>query len=262
MLYRRLAGSGIRALNDPALFLGRYGLLRGLCRSGVNSFNAYRLDSGERPSKWPVFLRLEGDHARPVSGLLQGEQELEDALQRAIDDGAPRSTLLIIEYAAEPVTPGIYRKLSVFRVGDKLLGYTCVHEDNWLVKYGKSGIAPPDLYEEEYSFVAQNPYAGAVLPAFELAGIEYGRVDFGIVGGRPQIYEINSNPHIELRPKNVPNARRGESFSLFRANYIDAMKAIDDESRGDWKEKPFAALRRMSALPRRAVGRLKRGVGA
>lgn len=261
-MYRGLGRAGIRALNDPALFLGRYGLLRGLCRAGLNSFNAYRVDSGERPSKWPVFLRLEGNHSSPVSGLLQNEQELEDALQRAIDDGAPRSTLLIIEYAAEPVTSGVYRKLSVFRIGDRLLGYTCVHEDNWLVKYGKSGIATPELYDEEYSFVAQNPYAAAVRPAFELAGIEYGRVDFGIVGGRTQVYEINSNPHIELRPKDVPNARRGESFSLFRTNYIDAMNSIDDASRGDWKEKPFAALRKMRALQRRAIGRFNLRAGA
>lgn len=262
MLYKRLTKAGIRALNDPALFLGRYGLLRGLSRAGINDFNAYRVESAETPSKWPVFLRLEGNHSYPVSGLLHNEQELEDALRRAIDDGAPRSTLLIIEYAAEPVQSGIYRKLSVFRIGDRLLGYTCVHEDNWLVKYGKLGIATPELYDEEYSFVAQNPHAAAVMPAFELAGIEYGRVDFGIVGGRPQIYEINTNPHIDLRPKCVPNVRRGESLSLFRTKYIDAMNAIDDSSRGDWKGKPFAALRKMRGLPRRAIGRFNRGAGA
>jgi hypothetical protein len=258
LLFRQLKRDGIRALNDPALFLGRYGLLRGLCRAGINDFNAYRVDSAERPSKWPVFLRLEGNHSAPVSGLVQSEQELEGALRRAIDDGAPRSALLIIEYAAEPEQPGIYRKLSVFRIGDRLLGYTCVHEDNWLVKYGKPGITTPALYDEEYSLVAQNPYGEAMKSAFDLAGIEYGRVDFGLVGGKPQVYEINSNPHVDLNPRRVPNARRGESFSLFRANYIDAMNAIDDAPRPYWQRRSFGAFRKMRDLPRRAIGRLYR----
>ncbi len=252
----------MRALNDPALFLGRYGLLRGLCRAGINDFNAYRVDSAERPSRWPVFLRLEGNHAAPVSGLLRSEQELEDALQRAIDDGAPRSALLIIEYAAEPQESGIYRKLSVFRIGERLLGYTCAHDDNWLVKYGKYGIATPSLYDEEYSLVAQNPYGAAMKLAFDLAGIEYGRVDFGLVGGKPQVYEINSNPHIDLRPRRVPNTRRGESLSLFRSNYIEAMNLIDGAMRPAWQTKSLRTFRRMRGLPRRAVGKLNRWAGA
>ncbi len=258
LLYRDLSRSGIRALNDPARFLGRFGLLRGSYRAGINQFNTYRADAFEQPSKWPVFLRVEGNHSAPVSPLLHNEQELEDALERAVQAGAPRSGLLIIEYAAEPVRPGIFRKLSVFRIGDRLLGYTCVHDDNWLVKYGKVGITTPELYDEEYSFVAEHPYAAAVRPAFDLAGIEYGRVDLGLVGGRPQIYEINSNPHVELRPKPALSARRNESIALFRANYIDAMNAIDDAKRAQWQVKSSAVLRRARSLPTRAFRALAR----
>jgi hypothetical protein len=258
ILYRSLSGAGIRSLNDPARFLGRFGLLRGLFCDGVNQFNAYRADELERPSKWPVFLRVEGNHSAPVSPLLENEQELETAIERAIETGAPRSALLIIEYAAEPIRPGIFRKLSVFRVGERFLGYTCVHDDNWLVKYGKAGIATPELYEEEYSFVAQNPYAGAVRPAFDLAGIEYGRIDFGLVGGKPQIYEINSNPHIDLRPKPSLSNRRNESVDLFRNRYIEAMNAIDVARRPEWQVRSAAMMRKTRALPERALAVLAR----
>ena len=252
LMYRKVRDAGFRALNDPARFLGRFGLLRSLNRAGINDFDAYRVDGIEAPRKWPVFLRLEGDHHAPVSGLLEDQASLNRALQEAIEGGAPRSALLIIEYAAEPVRPGLYRKLSVFRVGDRVLGYTCVHDGNWLVKYGTSGIAPADLYDEEYSLIAENPFGAAAKTAFDLAGIEYGRVDFGLVGGKPQFYEINSNPYISLEAKAPNNERRSASLKLFRTNYIEAVKGIDFAPRASWRVKSSVAARRAELLPGRA----------
>lgn len=225
--YRWHMTRGGSALNDPARVLSRYGLLRRLKRKGINAFDAYRVEEGVAPRKWPVFLRSEGTHGPPISGLLANRQELASAVQTAVDEGYPLATLLVVEYAAEPVRPGLFRKFSVFRIGDRLIGYTCVHDDQWVVKQGKPGIAPPELYDEEYECVRDNPYADAVRPAFELAGIEYGRMDFGIVEGRPQIYEINTNPELKLRPSPSPVPRRNESYDLFRRNYLEALKAID-----------------------------------
>lgn len=251
LLYRRLRDAGVRALNDPARFLGRYGLLRALNRAGINKFDAYRVESEERPRRWPVFLRLEGDHAFPVSGLIQNERELEAAIAKAVDEGAPKSALLIIEYAAEPLADGVYRKLSVFRVGDRFLGYTCVHENNWLVKYGTLGLANDELYAEEQELVRNNPYADAVKPAFDLAGIEYGRVDFGIVDGKPQIYEINNNPYVTLGIRAGAPDRRNESNLLFRRNYLDAMDAIDTYKRPSWQASASALRRAVRHSPPR-----------
>ena len=62
---------------------------------------------------------------------------------------------------------------------------------------------------------------------FDLAGVDYGRADFGLVGGRPQIYEINTNPEIKLRPPPAKLQRRNESVDLFRSNYLEAMRTID-----------------------------------
>ncbi|HJP67631.1 MAG TPA: hypothetical protein VJ846_01920 [Sphingomicrobium sp.] len=251
MLYRDLERRQLSALNDPSRFLGRFGLLRALFRAGFNDFNAYRLDELERPARWPVFLRLEGNHSAPVSDLIRNEEDLELAIQHAIEGGAPRSALLIIEFAAEPAAPGIFRKLSVFRVGARLIGYTCVHDDNWLVKYGKSGIATDELYEEEYSFVAHNPFAPLMSRAFDVAGLDYGRVDFGLVGGKPQVYEINSNPDLDLRPKPAANRRRNESIALFRERYIDAMNAIDVARRPSWRRTSSAVARKARLMPAR-----------
>jgi hypothetical protein len=225
--YQELRRLGRKVLNDPARMLSRFGLLRALNRAGINDFNAYRVEDLEEPRRWPVFLRVEGSHGDLASGLLHNRAELEAAIASSIENGLPRSLLLIIEYAAEPVRPGVFRKLSVFRVGDRLLGYTCVHDDQWVVKYGKAAVAPPEFYDEEYEFVAGNPFADAIRPVFEIAGMEYGRADFGLVDGRPQIYEINSNPDLKLRPEPDSIARRNESNDLFTANYLAALAAID-----------------------------------
>ena len=88
------------------------------------------------------------------------------------------------------------------------------------------------LYKEEYEFVSTHQFAEAMRPVFEIAGVEYGRVDFGLVGGRPQIYEINSNPDVKLRPKPSEIALRNKSNDLFRKNYLEAMREIDSFARG------------------------------
>jgi len=254
--YRELRAAGLRVLNDPARVAGRFGLLRGLHRSGFNNFNAFRLDELAGPPQWPVFLRMEGDHKAPVSGLLHNQDELERAIAESVEQGVPRGALLIIEYAAEPVRPGLYRRLSVFRVGERLLGYTCAHDDNWLVKYGQPGIAPAELYDEEHRFVATEVFGPAMLPVFELAGIEYGRVDFGLVGGRPQVYEINSNPHVQLRPKASPVEMRNRSTALFAERYIEAMAAIDSgRQSAPMSLKARSAAWRAGRAVRRLAGR-------
>jgi hypothetical protein len=140
----------------------------------------------------------------------------------------------------------------VFKVGERLLGYTCAHDDQWLVKYGQPGIAPAELYEEEYSFVADNPFGPAVAPVFELAEVEYGRIDFGLVGGRPQIYEINGNPHVELNPEPSPVDRRNQSYELFKANYLEAMAEIDIWHRPTWQVKSSLLVRSARSVPAQA----------
>jgi hypothetical protein len=224
--YRVLAAAGLRVLNDPARVRSRYGLLRALHRAGLNRFDVHRVESGDVPSRWPVFVRLDGTHEPPVTGLLSDAAALAAAVERAVAAGAPASALLVIEYAAEPVRPGLYRKLSVFRVGRASVAHTCVHDDSWLVKHGKLGVATPELYADELRIVRDNPYGPALARVFGLAGIDYGRADFGLVGGEIQTYEINSNPAISF-PAEHPSPFRVEAYAVFRAAYLAALHAID-----------------------------------
>jgi hypothetical protein len=225
-VYRQLRDGGVRVLNDPARLPSRYGLLRKLYRHGINHFDTYRVEEGIVPARWPVFLRAEGEHEAPLTDLMHSWDEAQHAIESAVAAGAPVSSLLLIEYAAEPVRPGLFRKLSVFRIGDAYFGATCVHDDKWLVKYGTVGIAPAELYEDELRIVRDNPFGAALKPAFELAAIEYGRADFGLVGGKVQIYEINSNPHIAF-PTEHPSVSRLESIRILKQNFYEALAKID-----------------------------------
>jgi hypothetical protein len=233
ILFRDLKKRGLKVLNNPAAAKSRYGTLRKLFRSGINQFNAYRVEEMVTPRRWPVFLRMEGDHAKPVSGLVTDSDQLRKAVAAAVARGFPISAMLVVEYAGEPVRPGLFRKLSMFRVGPQLLGYTSAHDTQWLVKYGKPAIAPLELYDEEYRFVAEHSFRDAIAPAFDQAGIDYGRVDFGLVDGKPQIFEINTNPQLFLSPAQSTVERRNESVALFRENFIAALAAIDSQAEGE-----------------------------
>jgi hypothetical protein len=230
LCFRRLQSCGMRVLNDPAQFHTRTGLLRRLHTLGINRFNAYRVEEHCEPQRWPVFVRTEGDHRHPVSDLLHTPQELAAAIQQAMNQGVPRSALIIVEYAGEPVRPGLFRKLSVFRIGAGSVAYLCAHDDRWLVKYGKTGIAPEELYRDELRIVSDNPYWPDLQRAFEIAAIDYGRVDFGLVGGSVQVYEINTNPQLKF-PTEHPSAFRLDSYRVFKANYFTALRALDSTAR-------------------------------
>jgi hypothetical protein len=225
-VYRDLAAAGLPVLNDPARARTRFALLRALHQAGVNEFNAYRLDEGLRPARYPVFLRRAAGHGHPSSGLLEDWSAVEREVASALSAGIPESSLLLIEYAAEPVRPGVFRKLALSRIGSRYLPQISVHDHDWLVKYGKIGAATPELYEDEARILRENPFAEPVRRAFEIAGIEYGRADFGLVGGRVQIYEINTNPTLKPGPAH-PSAQRAENLRLAWKQHIAAFRELD-----------------------------------
>ena len=230
LCFRNLQNSGMRVLNDPAGFHTRSGLLRRLHTLGINRFDAYRVEENREPQRWPVFVRAEGDHDYPISDLLNTPEELAMTISQAIDRGVPRSTLIIIEYAGEPVRPGLFRRLSLLRIGAGSVAHLCAHEDRWLVKYGKTGIATEELYRDELRIVCDNPYWPDLQRVFEVAAIDYGRVDFGLVGGSVQVFEINTNPNVTFHTEH-PSAVRLESYRVFKANYFTALRALDSTAR-------------------------------
>jgi len=226
VLYRSLAAAGVPVLNDPARVKTRFALLRALHEAGINDFNAYRFDERLQPARYPVFVRRAAGHGKPLSDLLESWEAVLRARDAALAEGVPESSLLIVEYAAEPVRPGVYRRLALSRIGPQWLPHVCVHDDQWIVKYGQLGCATPELYADEQRILRENPYAEPVQRAFEIAGIEYGRADFGLVGGRVQIYEINTNPTLK-RGLPHPDPQRSENLARAWDMHLAAFRALD-----------------------------------
>ena len=225
-LYRCLAASKVPVLNDPARAKTRYAMLRALHEAGLNDFNAYRVEEERLPKRYPVFLRRDAGHGVPLSGLLDNREQVVRAIESALEGGAPERNLVIIEYAAEPIAPGIFRKLAVSRIGDRLVPQSSVHDDNWLVKYGKLGVATEEHYKEEARIFKEMPYAEAMWRAFEIASISYGRADFGLVDGRVQVYEINTNPTVNPGEQHS-SATRMASLDFAWSAHLDAIRALD-----------------------------------
>ena len=225
-LYRCLAAAGVRVVNDPARVRQRLSLLRELRHRGINSFAAWQADDSARPWRYPAFLRTQSAHRGTLSDLLHEDGEVDAAVDAAVSGGVPMRELIMVEYCAEPVRAGLFRKLAAFRVGDRMVCTLCVHERHWAAKYGEVGIADQALYDDEYDIVASNRFGDALLPAFEAAGIEYGRADFALVDGQPQVYEINSNPMLD-RIVEHPFPVRLKTDALFFDRLKDALARID-----------------------------------
>ncbi|WP_019568697.1 hypothetical protein [Thioalkalivibrio sp. ALMg13-2] len=229
-IYRQLRDAGARVVNNPARHRSRYQLLRHLKLRSINEFNVWHADDEPPTDVYPVFLRTDSAHRGTLTDLLHTPVALRDALEEQISRGVPRREIIVVQYAAEPVREGLYRKLAAYRIGDRVIGAPCAHQETWVAKYGQRGIAPEELYEEEYKMVTDHTHADAMRPAFQHAEIEYGRADFGLFKGKNQVYEINTNPFF-YGLKSHPFKIRLETFKRFEDNLVHALSEIDTPSR-------------------------------
>src|SRR5581483_1050447 len=57
------------------------------------------------------------------------------------------------------------------------------------------------LLDEQMSFLLDNPHEQWARAVFEKANIDYGRLDYGLRDGRPQVWEINVTPTLAGVPR-------------------------------------------------------------
>ena len=183
-----------RLLNDPTRVLARYELLRSLHASGWNRFRALRATEPLEGLRFPVFLRNEHEHGGSLTPLLASPRELQRALSWAWLQGHRLQDLLVMEFCDTSDEAGIYRKYSAFVVGDRILPRHLIFSRHWLVK--KPDLETAATRSEAETYLETNPHAAWLREIFALAGIEYGRIDYSMLNGRPQVWEINTNPTV------------------------------------------------------------------
>lgn len=215
----QICGPG-RVLNDPANFMSRFELLRALEERGVNRFAAYRVASAAAPRRFPVFLRHEHGTLWQTPPLLRNKDEYDAAVRSA---GAGEG-LIAVEYHDTAGTPGVYRKYGCFIVGERIVPRHLFFSGNWLVK--QADLHEPAMVEEELAYIASNPHAQALREVCRMANISYGRIDYALLDGQPQIWEINITPALVSDPATEAPAR-GPVHVKFVELFSEALDAID-----------------------------------
>ncbi|MCZ8546636.1 hypothetical protein OOJ09_20800 [Mesorhizobium qingshengii] len=209
-------------LNNPAIVPRRFELLKRLKAAGLNDFDVHRLHQRESLRRFPVFVRWESQHEPPLTGLIDSA----DALERAIA-GMPvhirqDPDLMIVEYGAAPSADGRFRKYSAYKVGPTIYPQHCFINESWYIKFPSTRFTEADRAESR-AYVNDNPHAAQIERVFTLAGIDYGRIDYGIVDGRVQTFEINNNPTVLARP---PGWEAGVDYSRYAEMHARALRGI------------------------------------
>ena len=189
-------GHGVRLLNHPTRSLKRYELLRTLKECGMNDFDVYRVTEARSPKTFPVFIREANDHSdsRELIPLLHTHDALESALKELFDEAWSREDKIIVEYCDTIDENGLYRKYAAFCIGDQIVPVHIVFSKNWMTK--SCYCLDEELAAEELQYVQLNPHQDQLRKIFSLAGIQFGRIDYSLLDGKLQTWEINTNPHI------------------------------------------------------------------
>ena len=214
-----------RPLNDPALVRTRFALLRALNEAGINQFDAYSAEAQPRPRRFPVFVRAGSRHDKPLTDLLRDQRQLDEALHTLERAGTPLEGLIVIEYTAEPVLPGIWRRYTAYLIGGELLIDVPLSGASWIVKRDEH-LVDDATYDDDIVAMRTDRDADILRQAFAIGRIDYGRLDFGIIGGRVQVYEINTNPNFRGLDAEHPSAVRRAGRLLAWQRLTHAMAAL------------------------------------
>ncbi len=200
--------AGLPVLNPPREALQRFELLERLHESGGNDFRAHRADGPLDTLRFPVFVREADAHTGSLTPLLHDRAALGRAMIYLRLRGLPRRQLLVIEFCETASADGLYRKYSIFRIGATYIPRYLQFGEYWMTKSHTSRV-DENLVSEEMAYLRENPHADWVRGVFELAHIDYGRLDYGLRDGRPQAWEINLTPVLTGNPiRRMPERTR------------------------------------------------------
>ena len=218
----------VTALNHPTRTLTRYDLLRKLEKQGINSFKARRVTEPDlREVTFPVFLRREDNHYGPITPLIESHSALMTEIARVRMNGYNLDKVIAIEFCDTSDDKGVFAKYGAYILCDRILPRNLRFSTDWIIRAG-TAMTPQDL-AREMTYLEENPHAETIRTIASLAGIEYGRIDYALKDGRLQVWEINTNPHIQW-----PNdrwepllAERSERQSEFFSEYCRFMMSLD-----------------------------------
>jgi hypothetical protein len=212
-----------RVLNHPRRSLRRYELLQALHAAGLNRFGVQRVSAAEQPSKFPVVIRPEGNNTAPAQ-LLADEAAYRAALAGCARANVPLDQLMTVEFCDTADAQGVYRKYGAFIVGASIVPRHVFFSRRWMVRI--ADLAEPRYLEEERGYLDANPHAEALGRIACIANTSYGRIDYSMLDGQVQTWEINTNPTIASATSAEIPARR-DTHMKFLAQFTRALDALE-----------------------------------
>lgn len=119
---------------------------------------------------------------------------------------------------------GLHRKYAALKIGDELVPRHLLFSEDWVTKF-PGVVTTEELAKEERAFLEEFPHADAVNEVFRMAGIDYGRIDYGFKDGRMQVWEINTNPLIVPAPRKL-NPLRLDTQARSAALITEALESL------------------------------------
>ena len=121
---------------------------------------------------------------------------------------------------------GVFKKYSALKIKDIIIPRQLDYNMHWMVKTNiRFNTYPEKEYFEELElFMQKNPHSGWLKQIFEIAGIEYGRIDYGIFEGVPIVWEINLNPDYGSCKKRRNRKGRDPVVEKIRGDFHEQLK--------------------------------------
>jgi hypothetical protein len=217
-------------LNHPGISLGRLDFLKLMNESGLNPFRCVQANKIPDDIKFPVFIRKGKGHDGKISNLFYNLDQLNQSVSNFVKTGYNIDELLVVEFIDTSNEEKLYKKYSAFMVGGTIIPRHIFFSNHWMIKGAK--LATSELVEEEFRYLKENPRNEELKKAFDMAGIQYGRIDYSLKNNRLIVWEINSNPMI-ASSSSLKKSGRKKSHDYFSSVFIEAFKNLDIKASGE-----------------------------
>ncbi len=219
--------------NNPRLSARRLEILNCLSRDGTNQFRAWREnETWPADIRYPVFVRDENEHKGSLTELLSDESAVRAALTKLRAGERPTQPLLVVEYLNYADANGVFRKYAIFKLGERKIRKHLLISSDWVVKMpDKKRFSGKEWLDEEARFLNGEPGHEQVEAIFKRFQIDYGRIDYALVDGRVQVFEINTNPMILRSYQLAPTEPRLAVHQVFFGQFVEALTPADPVGR-------------------------------
>lgn len=244
----RLATAGCPVLSHPARTLRRVPLLAALHRAGINDFRAVRVCDGLPDDlRFPVFLRLANEHKGHLCEPVRSRADLLQRIAASPHKDSPH--LLAVEFCDTADADGVYHKHGATRIGAAIVPRHVFASRHWMTKLNDKVDEGWLKTEADYFERFDRDFAPQLRPIFDLAGVEFGRIDFSMKRDGIRVWEINTNPMLVATPDTI-DPRRLALQSVSAARIVEAIAALDREMTGQVRVRLDSRLRRAAGVTR------------